>query len=100
MDYKNYYKNHSWYNNNVDYIWSGIYLENNFWKILKDENLTVLDIWCWQWKFANFCKIKGVKKYYWVDLDEKIIEINNKNNDNSWYIYIYQSIFDFIDIEI
>lgn len=45
----------------------------------KDINtINVLEIWCGQWYFAQYCKEIGIQSYIWYDLDSSIVEFCQK----------------------
>jgi len=63
--YKNYYKNHEYSVNKIDYEWYIRVLEKNIGRYLSsfDKNIKILEIWSWQWKFTYYCKSKWFKNY-------------------------------------
>jgi hypothetical protein len=94
--YDNYYQEHIWYNTNVNYRKCYKVINNNFWKLFNSKNISILDIWCGQWKFAYFCKQKWVKNYIWIDLDNSIITQNKKNFNYDGYKFININVFEFL----
>lgn len=82
IQYKNYYKTHSYNLENINYEISNKIFKRKIWKfimILKEfKDLRVLEIWSWQWKFASYCKSIWIKNYTWLDLDDTIIEYTKK----------------------
>jgi hypothetical protein len=71
-------------------------------RILKDvplEDIYVLEIWCWQWHFADYCKSLGIKNYVWFDLDKSIVSYcrtilpNYTFYDGDIYNYLDQNIW-------
>jgi len=81
--YQNYYSTHSEYlhASNSDrkrFIQNIKYKINPHIKwILKDKdisNIRILDIWCGQWYFAEYCKNRWVKHFTGFDLDSHIVD--------------------------
>lgn len=88
-EFKDYYQNHEYSQRKIDYKWSYIYHDRNFWNEIKKYNKkdsVILEIGSWQWTFAYYCKKQWFKKYYWFDLDSKIVnETKQEYLDYNFY---------------
>lgn len=103
------------YNNYHQIIWQ--FYDNNsvnkkvqnkfkkiFDKIWLNKNSYVIEIWCWKWNFAYFCKSNWVKNYVWFDLDSSAInenkikfkDYNFYSDDALDYLKINKNKFDFL----
>lgn len=53
------------------------------------NNLKILDLWCWDWRFLKFLEKKTFKQidYEWVDISYKLIEIAQKQN-KKWNFFV------------
>lgn len=99
ISYSNYYKTHSNYlqdDDDTNFKMSFKYYFNNIKRHLPLDcsKLKVIEIWCWKWKFANFCKKSGVREYIWFDLDKEIILKNKKLFPK--YEFSYSDIFEYL----
>lgn len=85
---RNYFKNHKWYVKSsklreAEFRW----MFYQYKKDLKDylnifPNANILEIWCWEWKFAYFCKKIWVKSYVWIDIDDYFFDLCKVNYRN------------------
>lgn len=77
--YENYYKNHNYDINNIDYDNTIKIFNKNFWIIfnkLDKKKTNILEIWCWLWTFTNYIMNEWFYNYTWIDLDNYCININ------------------------
>lgn len=87
-----YFKTHLWYKNSLknrkkEFQW----MHFQYKKDLKDylnklPTSKILEIWCWDWKFAYFCNKIWVKSYIWIDIDDYFFELCKKEYPNYKFI--------------
>jgi len=100
MDKKNIYTEYFYnqYSNNTDYkkyyLITCKQINRTVWDIFKyyNKKVKILDLWCWFWWFANYCKLNWFSNYTWVDLSKDELSIAKKNFPN--YKFIYDDIFE------
>lgn len=101
-EYKNYYKHHSWYNNQDNSLYLIRYYNKNFKNVFKNldiDHIKVLEIGCWKWTFAKYCDLLWIKNYYWFDLDKDIISLNKKLFINKkWFVFSNDNVLNFMDL--
>lgn len=97
-DKENYFKNHPWYDVNIEknnQIMISKYISDleKQWVTIS-KTFKVFEIWFWTWNFATYCKFKWISDYTWVDIDNYYWEKINKLLPN--YIFLKESFQDFL----
>lgn len=55
----------------------------------KDKKISILEFWCWWWRFISYLNNKFPKtkvNYTWVDISSNLIKLAQKDNPNNDFI--------------
>ena len=97
--YKNYFATHysNWVDIEIYYSDTYRYTKKSIGDLFNiyPKDVQILDLWCWFWWFANFCKKEWFWNYTWVDLSTDELEIC-KNNFKE-YTFTQDDIINFLE---
>lgn len=89
VDYNNYAKTFS--NSRKNMKWEEItyfinYLDER--QKTKDKSISILDVWCWNWRLLDSLKNSSFKfsNYLWVDLSSELL--NEARELHNWYEFL------------